>query len=238
MQASNQLKYLNQKEATQLDEELMGPVIAYSTEQLMELAGLSSAMAVHRTYPARTHPRALIVCGPGNNGGDGLVCSRHMRLFGYSACTVCYPKRTDRPLYKSLVAQAQATQVTFVDSLPDAFETQFDVVVDAIFGFSFKGDIRAPFDTIIRRLTQCKIPVASIDIPSGWDVNEGNVSGHGLNPQMLISLSAPKLCAKKFQGIHWLGGRFVPPSVATKFEMNLPQYPGDEQVVLLSGKLF
>lgn len=56
----------------------------HSTRQLMELAGLSCATSLAEQYPRARHPRVLIVCGPGNNGGDGLVAARHLHHFGYT----------------------------------------------------------------------------------------------------------------------------------------------------------
>ena len=70
-----------QEQAQQLDEELMGP-LGFSVDQLMELAGLSVASAASTEYPPSTHPRVLVVAGPGNNGGDGLVAARHLHHFG------------------------------------------------------------------------------------------------------------------------------------------------------------
>jgi NAD(P)H-hydrate epimerase len=61
----------------------MGP-LGFSVDQLMELAGLSVACSVASEYPAASHPRILVVAGPGNNGGDGLVAARHLYHFGYS----------------------------------------------------------------------------------------------------------------------------------------------------------
>lgn len=95
-----------------------------------------------------------------------------------------------------------------VDSLREAL-TSSDVILDAIFGFSFKGPIRAPFDSALPLLTSSKLPIVSVDIPSGWDVEEGNVEGVGLEPNVLVSLTAPKLGVKAFNGRHFLGGRFV-----------------------------
>ena len=85
-----------------------------------------------------------------------------------------------------------------------------DVILDAIFGFSFKPPVRAPFDAALTLISDSKLPIVSVDIPSGWDVEKGNAAGVGLNPGVLISLTAPKEGARGFKGRHFLGGRFVP----------------------------
>ena len=94
------------------------------------------------------------------------------------------------------------------DSLRDAL-ARSDVILDAIFGFSFKPPVRAPFDAALPLITASKLPIVSVDIPSGWDVEEGNAEGVGLNPDVLVSLTAPKEGARGFKGKHFLGGRFV-----------------------------
>lgn len=66
----------------------------------------------------------------------------------------------------------------------------------------------------------------------GWNVETG--CENGIQPDFLISLTAPKMCSKYFKGKHhWLGGRFVPFSLASKYELNLPTYPGTECCVRL-----
>ena len=85
-----------------------------------------------------------------------------------------------------------------------------DVILDAIFGFSFKPPVRAPFGAALTLISDSKLPIVSVDIPSGWDVEKGNAAGVGLNPDVLISLTAPKEGARGFKGRHFLGGRFVP----------------------------
>lgn len=57
-------------------------------------------------------------------------------------------------------------------------------------------------------------PIISVDIPSGWDVEGGDVTGEGMQPDMLVSLTAPKRGTRDFKGrFHYLGGRFVPPAI-------------------------
>ena len=107
--------------------------------------------------------------------------------------------------------------------------------MDAIFGFSFHGTPRAPFDTVITLLNQSSLPIVSIDIPSGWDVELGDIHHCGIaKPDMLISLTAPKLCSQHFQGrFHYLGGRFLPPTLARKYSIVLPPYSGCDQCLRL-----
>jgi len=77
--------------------------------------------------------------------------------------------------------------------------------------------------------------VASIDIPSGWDVEQGDIHNIGIMPEVLISLTAPKKCAILFKGReHWLGGRFVPSSLQSDRNMKLPSYPDLDQVVKIN----
>jgi NAD(P)H-hydrate epimerase len=110
------------------------------------------------------------------------------------------------------VQQTVNLEIPFVESVDVKGLEEYQLVVDAIFGFSFKGDLRAPFDSLIATLSQSKLPLVSVDVPSGWDVEKGDTSNTGLRPETLISLGAPKACALHFKGKHhFLGGRFVPP---------------------------
>jgi NAD(P)H-hydrate epimerase len=72
---------------------------AFSIDQLMELAGLSVSQVVYRVHPLTKGSRVLVACGPGNNGGDGLVAARHLRHYGYQP-TIYYPKRSKNELYQ------------------------------------------------------------------------------------------------------------------------------------------
>ncbi|MCL4133630.1 UNVERIFIED_CONTAM: hypothetical protein GTU68_046418 [Idotea baltica] len=128
--------------------------------------------------------------------------------------------------------------IQFLEKLPQLEELNkgYSVIIDALFGFSFKPPVRPLFVPILETLYQTSVPIVSIDIPSGWDVETGPpMDQPSIKPDMLISLTSPKLCSKYFEGrFHFLGGRFVPPKMQEKYQLNLPPYEDTDQVVLLS----
>lgn len=88
--------------------------------------------------------------------------------------------------------------------------SQTDYIIDAIFGFSFEGEVREPFPAVIEALRDTDIPVLAVDAPSSWNIEDGPPSdgpGKGYNPEALISLTAPKPLVKWFKGRHFVGGR-------------------------------
>ncbi|XP_070178537.1 NAD(P)H-hydrate epimerase-like isoform X2 [Littorina saxatilis] len=206
----------------------------------MELAGYSCAVAIAECYPPETLTKnkgaVLVCCGPGNNGGDGLVCARHLKLFGFTP-SIFYPKQPPKQLFQNLTTQCKKMNMAFVESLPEdkaGLTNAYDLIVDALFGFSFKGPPRPQFADILDKLKKVEkdIPICSIDVPSGWDVEKG--CEDGLQPELLISLTAPKKCASLFRGKHHiLGGRFVPQSLEEKYNLSLPTYPATEPIVRL-----
>jgi len=143
---------LTQKEAQAIDEELMSSP-GFSVDQLMELAGLSVSQAVDNFLQQSTRSASvLILCGPGNNGGDGLVAARHLFHFGYRPVVV-YPKRSSKPLFLNLVKQCEDLGVEVGEELPGDIEGRFDCIIDALFGFGTTGALRPPFDSMVQRLT-------------------------------------------------------------------------------------
>ena len=171
----------------------------------------------------------------GNNGGDGFVAARHLKMMGYDVVIVV-PKRSARePHYSKLISQCVGVGVDVLDAMPDCNEDQFDIAVDAIFGFSFRGEPREPFASILNNLSAMKTNkgtvLVSVDVPSGWDVDRGDVYEIGMEPDALISLTAPKKCAALFCGRHFIGGRFLPPELATKYGIEMPPYTGITQVM-------
>lgn len=245
--APPRVRYISAEEAAAIDAALMGPEQAFSLDQLMELAGLACAQAVLATYAPPGFPSVLVACGPGNQGGDGLVAARHLHHFGYDVA-VWYPRAKKAPLFERLRAQLDALHVPVLgagaeDEFEDAYEA-CDVVLDCIFGFSFAGAPRAPYKHAIDLLTNESVmefefrrqrpPIVSVDLPSAWDVNHGNTRTTFV-PQVLLSLTAPKQGAIHFTGQHFIGGRFVPDDLDRRFDLFLPPYPGASQIVDITG---
>ncbi|KAF7118783.1 hypothetical protein CNMCM5793_008408 [Aspergillus hiratsukae] len=204
------LKAISSKDAASLDKDLM-EMGGWSLDQLMELAGLAGK-------------NVLVVCGPGNNGGDGLVAARHLAQYGY-APSVYYPKR--------LKTQLRNLSVPFVPDFTEALKSA-DFLVDAIFGFSFGGPLRDPFPSIISQIESSSVPVLSVDAPSSWDIESGPPKegpGSKFMPAALISLTAPKPCVKYYRGRHFVGGRFLTKSIVEKYGLDCPDYPGIDQIV-------
>ncbi|EPS37851.1 hypothetical protein H072_8458 [Dactylellina haptotyla CBS 200.50] len=225
---------LGAKEALELDKDIMSSG-GFTLDQLMELAGLSVSQAVYKVHPPSKGDRILVFCGPGNNGGDGLVAARHLWYYGYKP-TVYYPKKGKNEFYDRLSIQLQNLNIPFTTDYITAL-TQTDHILDAIFGFSFSGAVRAPFDEVIDAITSSSLPVTSVDVPSSWDIATGPpLDGPGKNfmPETLVSLTAPKPLVKYFKGRHFLGGRFIPPNLEEKYGLKLKDvYEGIDQVTEL-----
>ncbi|KAI1112100.1 YjeF N-terminal domain-containing protein [Nemania sp. NC0429] len=225
------LKTLSAKAAAALDQELMSTG-AFSIDQLMELAGLAVSQVVYHVHPPSRGGRILVACGPGNNGGDGLVAARHLRHYGYQP-SVYYPKRSKNELYQRLAKQLEDLQIAFVDDFTSAMKSA-DHVVDAVFGFSFSGEVREPFPAVIKALEETELPITSVDAPSSWDIETGPPQfglGSKFNPTYLVSLTAPKPLVRHFKGRHFIGGRFVSPAIAKKYDFEVPNYQGVDQFV-------
>ncbi|KAF2743299.1 apolipo protein A-I binding protein-like protein [Sporormia fimetaria CBS 119925] len=225
------LRTIGAKSAAALDQELMSTG-GFSIDQLMELAGLSVSQALFKLHPLNRGKRILIACGPGNNGGDGLVAARHLFHYGYQP-TVYYPKQPKNELYQRLTTQLHTLSIPLTTDFAHAL-TQTDHIIDAIFGFSFQGPLRDPFPSVIDALSKTRIPVLAVDAPSSWDIDSGPPSegpGKEYMPQALISLTAPKPLVRWFKGRHFVGGRFLAKSVAEKYGIDVPEYQGVEQIV-------
>lgn len=165
---------------------------------LMETAGARCAQAIWEKY-GRAGLRVLIVCGKGNNGGDGFVIARHLRNFGAEvAVAALFPLREaggDPALFlKSL--QKAGTPLLEVDeanaaALEEMAKTA-DLVVDAILGTGFRPPARGLAAQAIRILSACRAPVAAVDVPSGLDATTGAAAPPHMTADMTLALGALK----------------------------------------------
>ena len=145
---------------------------------LMERAGEAVAQAALRLVGAPGPRRIAILCGPGNNGGDGYVAARHLALAG---CEVTVGSLVGRGALAGDAARAAALwsgEVLDIDAV--AIET-VDLVVDALFGAGLSRDIGGAAKATIERVNSVAkttgIPVLAVDVPSGVDGASGAIRG-------------------------------------------------------------
>ncbi len=139
-------------------------------------------------------------------------------------------------MFQNLETQLKNLDIEFISSLNAI--NNYQLIIDSIFGFSFKpqGGIRPPFNEVIQTVNKTSIPILSVDIPSGWDVDDGFVEGGLRNPDVLVSLTAPKPVANHIseKTQHYVGGRFIGPKFAKKYGIDQYDYRGYDQVLKLS----
>lgn len=81
-----------------------------------------------------------------------------------------YPKRTNKELYLNLTKQCQKMDIPFLSFLPSEPQlvaNAYNVIIDAVFGFSFKGPVKPEFVSVIETMVKSQLPIVSIDVPSG-----------------------------------------------------------------------
>jgi NAD(P)H-hydrate epimerase len=137
---------------------------------LMEAAGTALAEAVASLAPQGP---VRIVCGKGNNGGDGLIAASRLLGLGFEA-------------------EALELEEGEPDDL-DAWLQDAGAVVDAIFGTGFKGEPREPAATAIEAINRCGAPVVACDIASGVDASSGEIEGLAVEADLTISFHAAKV---------------------------------------------
>jgi len=140
---------------------------------LMQRAGAAAARHIHVSYGPQ--PRnILVLCGPGNNGGDGYVCASELRALGHRVrCLASSAPTTD----EAVIARAQWGGQT-MSRLPTAADRPVvDVVVDALFGIGLRRPVEGPYSEQLAWLRQQPAPVVALDVPSGLDADTGSWVG-------------------------------------------------------------
>lgn len=147
---------------------------------LMENAGRGAANIIEREAPGQTS--VAIVCGRGNNGGDGFVIARHLANHGRSvrvflAC--CSDALAGDAAVNYAIARRMSLPMTPF-ATPDAITAATSalhacpVIVDAVLGTGFQGAVRSPLDQVVRAITSARRSIVfGIDVPSGLDCDTG-----------------------------------------------------------------
>ncbi len=140
---------------------------------LMERAGRSVAWAVRSLCGGTYGRHAIVVCGKGNNGGDGLVTARALRAWGMRVEVFVLEPGIDRVRLARALGRA-------------------DVVVDAMFGTGFRGRLVDDAAWIAEAVVGAPVPVVAVDIPSGVDGSTGGVEGPAVAADRTVTFAAVK----------------------------------------------
>ncbi len=141
---------------------------------LMARAGEAGWRCVLDHWPQAR--RIVVVCGPGNNGGDGYVLARHAHASARDACVLRLPgQEPATPVAKRACDDYLASGGRIVES-PDAL-ADAELVVDALFGIGLSRAPDATTSALIRAINAQPAPVLALDVPSGVDARSGSVPG-------------------------------------------------------------
>lgn len=165
----------------------------------MEAAGALAAREIHQSYlPELARQRLALVCGPGNNGGDGFVVARHLYAAGFYSLQVYTwaPAKQQTALYKLQKerAQAQGLRITDLEQEPDKISelSRFGIVVDALFGIGLSREINQKPAEIVGAINSGAGAVISLDIPSGISSLTGNTLGVAVRASMTLTFGLAK----------------------------------------------
>ena len=169
---------------------------------LMENAGRNVAEEVLQMIDDPHQAKVAILCGKGNNGGDGFVVARHLRNHGISVNVFLVAKISDilkdgdagtnlQILLNMKIPVKEILDISGVNSLLKELNG-YNILVDALFGTGLSGDVREPFKTLIDGVNNLNKPIVSVDIPSGLDSNTGKILGAAIKATKTVTFAAAK----------------------------------------------
>jgi NAD(P)H-hydrate epimerase len=179
-------------------------------ELLMERAGRAVARAAVDVMGGTYGRRAVVVCGKGNNGGDGLVAGRHLARWGVRVAVVAVEALAD-------LREPAATNASRLDEAPSIRVLPFsdatlhreleraDVTIDAIFGMGFRGIPEDEWADAIAGVNASLAPVVAVDIPSGVNGATGAVEGDAVRADLTVTFGAAKVGAVVLPGAEFAG---------------------------------
>jgi len=160
---------------------------------LMERAGGAVLREVIAVAGGRYGRRLAVVCGPGNNGGDGFVVARRALREGMAVrCLFVGDLAAVKGAAAHHLRLMEAAGVREEPFNPAALDAA-DVVVDAIFGTGFRGSVEGAGADAIAAINSCGAPVVAVDIPSGIDGASGRAAGPAVRAQVTVTMAAEKI---------------------------------------------
>ena len=162
---------------------------------LMERAGRAVARAAIEVAAGVYGRRAVVLCGKGNNGGDGLVAARHLARAGMRVDVVSLEPVVAGPAAANLDRLAEQS----LDARPwdpkeaDRVLARCDVAIDALFGTGFRGKPEGIWQQAIEELAASAAPVVAVDIPSGVDGRTGAIEGSAVRARLTVAFGAAKV---------------------------------------------
>lgn len=165
--------------------------------ELMQAAAASAFRRLVRNWP---EPSALLIlCGAGNNGGDGYLIAANAKRHGIDVhCVAVAPteKLKDDARRAWQKAKADGVEITALGSTPGDIASlpygRVDLIVDAMLGTGAAGAPREPFADIIDHCNRVSTPVLAVDVPSGLDSTRGTISGAAVRADLTVTFIALK----------------------------------------------
>ena len=181
----------------------MAEEIGISKLILMENAGLELAKVIQKYYSKYKSKNILIVCGSGNNGGDGLVCARYLLEFA-DEITICLlnikGELKTNEIKKNWDSVEDIKKIKKVKIFPNNnFTEQFedeinksDIIVDALFGTGLNGKLNEQVSFVINQINKSESSIVAVDIPSGLDPLDGSITNNVINAELTVTFHKRK----------------------------------------------
>ncbi|CAN5675966.1 bifunctional ADP-dependent NAD(P)H-hydrate dehydratase/NAD(P)H-hydrate epimerase [soil metagenome] len=171
---------------------------------LMERAGAAMAAEILERYTPRRLRRlglrALAVCGGGNNGGDGFVIARELHRAGVEVSVIATKDEYEGdPAINLKILRNLGIQIHGPDDL-DELLNGTGLLVDALLGTGFSGEVREKEAALIRQLNDAGVTTVAVDVPSGVDGSTGEAQGEAIVADLTICAHAAKLGCVIFPG--------------------------------------
>ena len=168
---------------------------------LMENAGRQVVAALEAAYDDLSDRHVALLCGPGNNGGDGFVVARTLFQRGVEVSVFVIATmaaiKGDARLNLEILGRLGLTVVEISDEhawdLHFSEISQCDLIVDAVFGTGLKSPLTGMMETVAADVNASGIPVVAIDVPSGLSADHPEPIGECIHAAMTVTLAAPKL---------------------------------------------